>query len=150
MTVTVWIQNSTIAINFIRFTSSTSLVSSAITRYTATISIKPTFRSVANWWYPRDFPQVISLNLLVFLLATTATTTIGGPAQSLWLFKTQRHAYIFSGTVHLGDYKLLLKKIEKNDILVPKKSAKNTNFTKLALFTSVFRNWGRLASVRPP
>ena len=76
---------------------------------------------------------------------------IGGPAQTLQLFKNQRHAYLFSGIVHLGEYKVLkFIFFEKNVILVPKKSGKNTNFTKLALFTSVFRNWGRLASVRPP
>ena len=32
---------------------------------------------------------------------------VGGPAQSLRLLKTQRHAYLSSGIVHLGDYKLL-------------------------------------------
>ena len=36
--------------------------------------------------------------------------TVEGPAQSLRLFKTQRDAYLFSEIVHLGDYKLLLKK----------------------------------------
>ena len=49
--------------------------------------------------------SVSSLVIRQFPAATAAR--LGGPAHTLRLFKTQRHAYLFSGIVHLGDLKLL-------------------------------------------